>query len=231
MSLDISETSSEMSHVGIPSPVSVVAEDEETESRAARAPHKEINIQWYMPSMAKPSNDTETKVLLLYAYNTNPVRISDISSASMFSGHLWIPLARIISLREKLSDLKEQVEILMHGSKSFSASVPASSLVQNETLKRSPSNKPKRCVGKVHLDHKTEVSENSLALIYEIIKRCLSEVKALLSVVPALSSPLTEIPFDVTLQSIANLKDMFDIAHGCIITEGSLFDWIITLLH
>uniref|UniRef100_H0ZED7 Cilia and flagella associated protein 54 n=1 Tax=Taeniopygia guttata TaxID=59729 RepID=H0ZED7_TAEGU len=39
------------------------------------------------------------------------------------------------------------------------------------------------------------------------------------------------IPFDVTLQSIANLKDMFDLAHGCIITEGSLFDWIITLLH
>ncbi|XP_031363376.2 cilia- and flagella-associated protein 54 [Lonchura striata] len=222
MSLDVSESASEMSHVlRMPSPVSVVAEDEKTESRAARAPDKEINIQWYIPSMAKPSNDTEMKVLLLYAYNTNPVKISDISSTSLFSGHLWIPLARIISLREKLSDLKEQVEILMYGSNSFSASVPASSLVQNETLKRSRSNKSKRCDRKLHLDDKTE----------EIIKRCLSEVKALLSVVPALSSPLTEIPFDVTLQSIANLKDMFDLAYGCIITEGSLFDWIITLLH
>ncbi|NWU02629.1 CFA54 protein, partial [Urocynchramus pylzowi] len=190
------------------------------ESRAAIAPDKEINIQWYIPSVAKPSNDTETKVLLLYAYNTNPVKISDITSTSMFSGHLWIPLARIISLREKLSDLKEQVEILMQGSKSFSTSVP-SFLQQNETLKISPSNKP-RSEAKVHLDDKTE----------EMTKRCLSEVKALLSVPAAQqSSPLTEIPFDVTLQSITNLKDMFDLANGCIITGGSLFDWIISLLH
>ncbi|XP_068047777.1 cilia- and flagella-associated protein 54 isoform X1 [Anomalospiza imberbis] len=221
MSLDVSETASEMSHMRMPSPVSVIAEDEKTESRAASAPDKEINIQWYIPSVAKPSNDTETKVLLLYAYNTNPLKISDISSTSMFSGCLWIPLARIISLREKLSDLKEQIEILMQGSKSFSTSVPTIFLVQNKTLNISPSNKPKRSDVKVHLDDKTE----------EIIKRCLSEVKALLSVVPALSSPLTEIPFDVTLQSITNLKDMFDLAHGCIITEGSLFNWIISLLH
>ncbi|NXB16221.1 CFA54 protein, partial [Rhagologus leucostigma] len=194
------------------------------ESRAGSASNKEINIQWYIPSVAKPSNDTETKVLLLYAYNTNPVKISNIkifSSMSVFSGHLWIPLARIISLKEKLSDLKEQVEILTQGSKSFSASVPASFLEQSETLKISPSNKPKMSDVKVDLDEKTE----------EIAKRCLSEVKALLSVVPALSLPLTKIPFDVTLQSITNLEDMFDLANGCIITEGSLFNWIISLLH
>ncbi|NXD93719.1 CFA54 protein, partial [Chaetorhynchus papuensis] len=194
------------------------------ERRAASASDKEINIQWYIPSVAKPSNDTETKVLLLYAYNTDPVKISNIkifSSMSVFSGHLWIPLARIISLREKLSDLKEQVEILMQDSKSFSTSVPTSFLEQSETLKISPSNKAKMSDVKVDLDEKAE----------EIVKRCLSEVKALLSVVPALSSPLTEIPFDVTLQSIANLEDMFDLANGCIITEGSLFNWIISLLH
>ncbi|NWW39285.1 CFA54 protein, partial [Panurus biarmicus] len=156
------------------------------ESRAASALDKEINIQWYIPSVARPSNHTETKVLLLYAYNINPVKISDItifSSPSVFSGHLWIPLARIISLREKLSDLKEKVEILMQGSKSFSASVPTSFLEQSETLKRSPSNKPKMSDAKVQLDEKTE----------EIAKRCLFEVKALLSDVPALSSPLTEV--------------------------------------
>ncbi|NWW80036.1 CFA54 protein, partial [Climacteris rufus] len=193
------------------------------ESRAANASNKEINIQWYIPTVPKPSNNTETKVLLLYAYNTEPVKISNIkifSSMSVFSGHLWIPLARIIPLRNKLSDLKEQVEILVQGSKSLS-SVPTSFLEQSETLKRSPANILKMSVAKVHLDEKTE----------EMTKRCLSEVKELLSVVPALSSPLTEIPFDVTLQSIANLEDMFDLANGCTITEGSLFDWIISLLH
>ncbi|KFP21530.1 hypothetical protein Z169_09267, partial [Egretta garzetta] len=194
------------------------------ESRAANASNKEINIQWYIPSLAKSSSNTEAKVLLLYAYNTKPVKISNIktfSSMSVFSGHLWIPLARIISLREKLSKLKQQVEMLMQSSQSSSATEPATFLEQNESLKRNPSKKPKPNVAKVRLDEKTE----------EMAKSCLSEVKALLSVVPALSLPLTEIPFDVTLQSIASLEDMFDPASGCKITEESLFNWIISLFH
>ncbi|KFQ18444.1 hypothetical protein N331_10917, partial [Merops nubicus] len=193
------------------------------ESRAANASNKEINIQWYFPSLAKPSNDTETKVLLIYAYNTKPVKISNIkifSSMSVFSGHLWIPLARIISLREKLSNLKQQVEMLMQRSKSLS-SASETCLEETGSLKVISSKKPKMNVAKVHLDEKTE----------EMAKRCLSEVKALLSVVPALSLPLSEIPFDVTLQSIASLEDMFDPANGCIITEESLFNWIVSLLH
>ncbi|NXK24987.1 CFA54 protein, partial [Arenaria interpres] len=194
------------------------------ESRAANASDKEINIQWYIPSLAKPSNDTETKVLMLYAYNTEPVKISNVkifSSMSVFSGYLWIPLARIISLRDKLSNLKQQVEIFMQSSKSLSpASESTSFLEESETLKINPSKKSQMNVAKIHLDEKTE----------EMVKRCLSEVKALLSVVPALSLPLTEIPFDVTLQSIASLEDMFDPANGCIITEESLFNWIISLL-
>uniref|UniRef100_A0A8C4TQ35 Cilia and flagella associated protein 54 n=1 Tax=Falco tinnunculus TaxID=100819 RepID=A0A8C4TQ35_FALTI len=226
MSLEITGMTSKMSRVRVASPASVIAEaDSPMESRAANASNKEINIQWYFPSLAKPSNDTETKVLLLYAYNTKPVKISNIktfSSTSMFSGHLWIPLPRIISLRKKLSNLKQQVEMLMQSSKSSSsASEPTSFLERSETLKIIPSKKPKMNVAKVHLDEKTE----------EMAKRCLSEVKALLSVVPALSLPLTEIPFDVTLQSIASLEDMFDPANGYIITEESLFSWIISLFH
>ncbi|XP_074395684.1 cilia- and flagella-associated protein 54 isoform X4 [Zonotrichia albicollis] len=220
MSIDISETMSLVSQARPASTVSAVPEYEKTESRATVAPDREINIQWYIPPMAKESNDRKTKVLLLYAYNTSPIRISDISSVSMFSGHFWIPLARIISLREKLSDLKEQIELSMQAAKSFSTSEHTSLPEQNETLKIIPPFQPKRSDAKVHLDGKIE----------EMAKRCLSEVKALLSVDPALSPPLTEIPFDVTLQSITSLKDMFDLANGCIIRDGSLFNWMISLL-
>lgn len=63
MSLEFSDITSVVSHVRTTSPVSVIAEEyERAESRAARAPDKEISIQWYIPSVAKPSNDTETKV-------------------------------------------------------------------------------------------------------------------------------------------------------------------------
>ncbi|NXG29092.1 CFA54 protein, partial [Dromaius novaehollandiae] len=194
------------------------------ESRAANAPNKELSIQWYIPSLAKPSDDTEAKVLLLYAYNTKPVKISNIkifNSMSIFSGHLWIPLARIIALQEELSNLKQQVEILLQSSKRLSAvSETASFPEQSETLKIIPSTKAKMNIAKVRLDEKTE----------EMAKRCLSEVKTLLSVVPALSLPLTEVPFDVTLQSIADLESMFDPANGCVIIEESLFSWITSLL-
>ncbi|XP_040412645.1 cilia- and flagella-associated protein 54 isoform X4 [Cygnus olor] len=228
MSLETSGILPKMPRVRIASPVSVTTEaGHQTESRAANASNKEINIQWYIPSLAKPSNNTETKVLLLYAYNTKPIKISNIkifSSMSVFSGHLWVPLARVTSLREKLSNLKDQVEMLMQSSESlYSASEPTSFLEQNETLKIILSEKAEINIAKVHLDEKTE----------EMAKRCLSEVKALLSV-PDLSSPLTEIPFDVTLQSISTLEDMFDpasAANGCTITEESLFRWIISLFH
>ncbi|PKK21110.1 cilia and flagella associated 54 [Columba livia] len=198
MSLEITGTTPKMSCVRRASPVSVTVEaDRQMENRAANASNKEINIQWYLPSLAGPSNTSETKVLLLYAYNTKPIKISNIkifSSMSMFSGHLWIPLARIISLREELSNLKQQVEMLMQNSKSLSsASEPMSFLGQSETSKIILSKKPKMNAAKVHLDEKTEI------------------------------------PFDVTLQSIASLEDMFDPANGCIITEESLFNWIVSL--
>ncbi|XP_025979014.2 cilia- and flagella-associated protein 54 [Dromaius novaehollandiae] len=225
MSRESTGISPKFSHVRIASPIPIITEaDSQTESRAANAPNKELSIQWYIPSLAKPSDDTEAKVLLLYAYNTKPVKISNIkifNSMSIFSGHLWIPLARIIALQEELSNLKQQVEILLQSSKRLSAvSETASFPEQSETLKIIPSTKAKMNIAKVRLDEKTE----------EMAKRCLSEVKTLLSVVPALSLPLTEVPFDVTLQSIADLESMFDPANGCVIIEESLFSWITSLL-
>lgn len=74
---------------------------------------------------------------------------------------------RVISLQKKLSNLKQQVEMLMQSSKSLSsASEPTSFLEESETLKKIPSIKNKINVAKVHLDEKTEVSENSSALKY-----------------------------------------------------------------
>lgn len=51
--------------VKIASSVSAITEAaSQMESRATNASNKEISIQWYIPSLAKPTNDTETKVQL-----------------------------------------------------------------------------------------------------------------------------------------------------------------------
>lgn len=63
MSLEITGVTPKMPHVRMASPLSVITEvDSQRESRAANASNNEINIQWYIPSLSKPSNDTETKV-------------------------------------------------------------------------------------------------------------------------------------------------------------------------
>lgn len=66
MSLETSGIFPKMPSVRIASPVSVTTEaghqTARSESRAANASNEEINIQWYNPSLAKPSNNTETKV-------------------------------------------------------------------------------------------------------------------------------------------------------------------------
>lgn len=62
-SLEDSGISPKVSCVKIASQVSVVAEaGSHMESRAANASNKEISIQWYIPSLAKPANDADTKV-------------------------------------------------------------------------------------------------------------------------------------------------------------------------
>ncbi|XP_050791921.1 cilia- and flagella-associated protein 54 [Gopherus flavomarginatus] len=218
MSLEILGAPHKMSTVRIASTVSFCTDtDIQLDNRATIAPNKELCIQWYIPSLEKSTKDMETMVLLLYAYNTKYVKIVSIktfNSANVFSGHLWIPLTRIISLHEKLSNVKQQIEILVQSSTSFPLQE------QSERQRRMPSTKSKINLVKVELDEKIE----------EMLKQCLCEVKALLCVVPDLSSPLTEVPFDVTLLSIQNLEKMFDPANGCVIAGGSLFSWVISLL-
>ncbi|XP_034630620.1 cilia- and flagella-associated protein 54 [Trachemys scripta elegans] len=218
MSLEILGAPHKMSTVRIASTVSFCTDtDIQLDNKATIAPNKELCIQWYIPSLEKSTKDMETMVLLLYAYNTKYVKIVSIktfNSANVFSGHLWIPLTRIISLHEKLSNVKQQIEILVQSSTSFPLQE------QSERQKREPSTKSKINLAKVQLDEKIE----------EMLKQCLSEVKALLCVVPDLSSPLIEVPFDVTLQSIKNLEKMFDPANGCMIAGGSLFNWVVSLL-
>ncbi|XP_019370589.1 PREDICTED: cilia- and flagella-associated protein 54 isoform X2 [Gavialis gangeticus] len=219
MSVEADGTPQKVSVVRISSTVSFstdIDKESTTNIKATNAPNKELCIQWYLPFLEKSSNEKETMVLLLYAYNTKQVKVINIrtfNSASVFSGHLWIPLTRIISLQDKLSNLKEQIESCLQASTSFPLQI------QNENQKKMAPTQNKINNTKMQLDEKTQ----------EMVKQCLCEVKALLSGVPDLLQPLTEVPFDITLQSIMNLETMFDPANGSVIMGGSLFNWIISL--
>nr|XP_056702505.1 cilia- and flagella-associated protein 54 [Euleptes europaea] len=177
---------------------------------------KELCVQWYLPSVEKSSKE-ETMVLFVYAYNIKPARIISITnfhSPNVFCGYLWIPLNSVVAVREKLSNLKQKIEMLMHST--HSTINPRQASVTHSFL----SPESRSSVSRVVIDKKTE----------EIVKQCLSEIKALLSVGPNQPTPISEIPFDISLPAINNLWKLFDPANGCVVTAGNIFHWIVSLL-
>ncbi|XP_070611988.1 cilia- and flagella-associated protein 54 isoform X2 [Erythrolamprus reginae] len=190
--------------------------DMHSENKATCTPMKELCVQWYLPSLEKSANEEETMVLFIFAYNLKPVKIITISSfnsANIYCGYLWIPLNRVIAVREKLADLKQQLEMLIQLQMTEQTE-------QIEIQKRSPSKGLGTHTGKVRLDENTK----------EMVKVCFSEIKALLSITTDHSALLTEIPFEITLPTIKNLSKLFDPANGCIIMGGNVFSWIVSLL-
>ncbi|XP_015271758.1 PREDICTED: cilia- and flagella-associated protein 54 [Gekko japonicus] len=174
---------------------------------------KELCVQWYLPSVEKSSKG-ETMVLFVYAYNVKPVKIISITSfhsANVFCGYLWIPLNSVVAVREKLSNLKQKIEMLMHSTVSSRLIIETHSFLSPES---------RSTIERVVIDKKTE----------EMVRQCLSEIKSLLSIGPNQPTPISEIPFDITLPAINNLWKLFDPANGCVITAGNIFNWIVSLL-
>ncbi|XP_073940272.1 cilia- and flagella-associated protein 54-like [Castor canadensis] len=62
-----------------------------------------------------------------------------------------------------------------------------------------------------------------------MIIKCCSEIEALF-VTDKEPTPLTEVPFDVSLPSIFSLERLFDLANGCIVSGGSLFNWMVSVI-
>ncbi|KAM5287902.1 cilia- and flagella-associated protein 54 [Ctenodactylus gundi] len=174
---------------------------------ATQALHKELCFQWYIPPLDRPPEDTEPMVLLLYAYNIKPVKIFDIKYSTpenISVGSLWVPLKRVISIHEELSNLAQIAEISLP---------PIPEITSNENINE---------IRKVEEKPMDKDMEN-------MIISCCSEIIALF-VNDREPTPLTEVPFDVSLPSIFNLEKLFDLANGCSISGGSLFDWVVSII-
>ncbi|XP_063120477.1 cilia- and flagella-associated protein 54 isoform X4 [Rattus norvegicus] len=176
---------------------------------AVQALNKELCFQWYIPPLDKPPKDTEPMVLLLYAYNLKPLVISDIkvpTGNNLYVGTSWIPLRRVIQIHEKLSSLAQIAEISL-------PSVPE--VASQENIYES-------------IDIEDKPIDTDLE---NIILHCCSEIEALFSLDKDKKPlPLTEVPFDVSLPAIFSLERLFDLANGCIVSVGSLFNWVVSII-
>ncbi|XP_074258489.1 cilia- and flagella-associated protein 54 isoform X3 [Saimiri boliviensis] len=172
-----------------------------------QASNKELCFQWYIPPLDRPPKETEPMVLLLYAYNLKPLKISDVRHSTfnnVCAGSLWIPLNRVIAIHEKLSNLVQIAEI----------SLPAApEITSNENIYE---------IG----DMEEESVDNEME---DMIIECCSEIASLF-LNDKESTPLSEVPFDISLPSIFSLERLFDLANGCILSGGSLFSWIVSII-
>ncbi|XP_004748547.1 cilia- and flagella-associated protein 54 [Mustela putorius furo] len=170
--------------------------------------NKELCFQWYIPPLERPPKDTEPMVLLLYAYNMKPRNISDAVPNSSYCnvsiGSFWVPLNRVISIHEKLSNLKQIAEI----------SLPATPEIASDD----------------NVSEMQEMEEKSIDKEMEdMIIECCSEIINLF-LTDGDVRPLSEVPFDISLPSIFNLERLFDLANGCIISGGRLFNWMVSII-
>uniref|UniRef100_A0A2K5ECA2 Cilia and flagella associated protein 54 n=1 Tax=Aotus nancymaae TaxID=37293 RepID=A0A2K5ECA2_AOTNA len=172
-----------------------------------QASNKELCFQWYIPPLDRPPKETEPMVLLLYAYNLKPLKISDVrhyTFNNVCAGSLWIPLNRVIAIHEKLSNLVQIAEI----------SLPtAPEITSNENVYE---------IG----DVEEESVDNEME---DMIIECCSEIASLF-LNDKEPTPLSEVPFDISLPSIFSLERLFDLANGCILSGGSLFSWIVSII-
>ncbi|XP_010627455.1 cilia- and flagella-associated protein 54 isoform X2 [Fukomys damarensis] len=181
--------------------------DKMSAEMATQALGKELCFQWYIPPLDRPPEETEPMVLLLYAYNIKPMTIIDIknsTSNNICVGSLWLPLKRVISIHEKLSNLAQIAEISL-------PSIPEITSDEDVYETKEMEEKP------IDTD------------IENMIIGCCSEIRALL-VHDRELTPLTEVPFDVSLPSIFNLERLFDVANGCLVSGGSLFNWMVSII-
>ncbi|ELK10356.1 hypothetical protein PAL_GLEAN10015517 [Pteropus alecto] len=68
---------------------------------ATHALNKELCFQWYIPPLERPPKEIEPMVLLLYAYNTKPLKIADVKYDGYNSAHagsVWVPLNRQVKM-------------------------------------------------------------------------------------------------------------------------------------
>ncbi|XP_057597698.1 cilia- and flagella-associated protein 54 isoform X2 [Hippopotamus amphibius kiboko] len=174
---------------------------------ATQALNKELCFQWYIPPLEEPPKETEPMVLLLYAYNMKPLNISDVTSTAynnVYVGSFWVPLNRVILIHEKLSNLMQIAEI----------SLPTTPKVtSNENVSQ---------IGETEEESIDKEMEN-------MIIECCSEIVSLF-LTDEEATPLSEVPFDICLPSIFSLERLFDLANGCIVSGGSLFNWMVSII-
>ncbi|XP_048466509.1 cilia- and flagella-associated protein 54 [Rhincodon typus] len=187
-------------------------------SVAVHSKDKELRVQWYLPALALPPPSCETyKILLMFAYNVKPVTLVSLKTSTLTNascGYKWIHLKRLLALQRKLSALKQKAEAYLQPEYALSTSLQ---YTHHRLRQRYIRNEPATNVRKLP------------ATLEDMVLQLCKEIKELF--VPGSEMKIeTEVPFDLSYDTLEQLEHIFNPAVGYTLKYGSLFKWLISFL-
>ncbi|KAM3924792.1 cilia- and flagella-associated protein 54 [Leptodactylus fuscus] len=184
------------------------------EQMATLASEQELCLQWYFPALERSA---KPQILLMYSYNKQTIDVKDPMKSDpsvVLCGYRWVSWTHVLSLYEKLCDLRQKAEISLHnGNGTYNLGISEKQRRSSQTTANKPDLKP------------VKITEELQAMVL----KCCCEAQALLSTDPD-RLPITQAPFDMTLPSLIRLERVFDLTHGCMLMKGSLLDWTVSHL-
>ncbi|GCC32237.1 hypothetical protein chiPu_0010698 [Chiloscyllium punctatum] len=187
-------------------------------SMAVHSTDKELRVQWYLPALAVPPPSCEThKILLVFAYNVKPVTLVSLKTSTLANascGYKWIHLKRLIALHRKLSALRQKAEAYLQPEHAPSTSLQRSHQRMRQRYIRS--------------EPATNVRKLPSTLEDMVLQLC-KEIKELFIPGPEMKTE-TEVPFELSFDTLEQLEQIFNPAVGYTLKYGSLFKWLISFM-
>ncbi|XP_078090944.1 cilia- and flagella-associated protein 54-like [Mustelus asterias] len=187
-------------------------------SLAVNSADKELRVQWYLPALAiSPTSCATQKILLLFAYNVKPITLISLKTSTLTNascGYKWIHLKRLISLHKKLSALKQKAEAYLQPEHA-----PSSSLQRSYHRLRQRYTQSESSIGNRKLP----------ASLEDMVMHLCKKIKELF-LLESDMKPETEIPFDLSFDTLEQLEQVFNPAVGYTLKYGSLFKWLISFM-
>ncbi|XP_051974973.1 cilia- and flagella-associated protein 54 [Xyrauchen texanus] len=164
---------------------------------------QELCIQWFRPTLV------DNMIVLVFAVNNAPLSVLSTSAEAVLqAGQRAICLDRLNAVHAQLSSTCVEVD----GPASSSTSSASSFSPQKDQQNR------------------TETSTPQKQQILEKAKCVCTEIRNLLK--PDLNTaPITELPFDPSLQTLCDLERCFNHATGSTLQDKALITWLLSLLN
>ncbi|XP_064633928.1 cilia- and flagella-associated protein 54-like isoform X3 [Lineus longissimus] len=209
----------------------------------------ELCLQWYQPSLQEVETmNTETgkmeqNIVLCYAINKKAERASGSAATGMQCSMIWVSLAQLMDLHDRLSVLTQRGEISLLDkptpTKKEPSQTPTPTTSKQKKAARIKALSPK--VKKdVHLEALLKQCMNDAQKLFGVILETIED-RVSPTVSPTTGAPTlttaaasetehkSAIPFDVNKTNVYNFERLFDPSFGLILKGSDLLQWLLKL--